>query len=83
MQQIHAKQTVSITELKKNPSKIVEDAQGDPIAILKNNTPTAYLIPAKTFEKILDLLDEQYLQEIVKGRLSDKKKPVMVKIDEL
>jgi len=43
----------------------------------------AYLIPAKTFEKILDLLDEQYLQEIVKGRLSDKKKPVMVKIDEL
>jgi len=34
MQQIHAKQTVSITELKKNPSKIVKDAHGDPVASL-------------------------------------------------
>jgi len=83
MHQIHAKQTISITELKKNPSKVVDDARGDPIAVLKNNIPTAYLIPAETFEIILELLDEQYLQDIIKRRLRDKKKPVKVSLDEL
>ena len=34
-------------------------------------------------QKIIELLDEQNLQEIVKKRLSDKKKPVAVKLDEL
>ncbi len=40
-------------------------------------------IPAKTYEKILDLLDEQYLQEITKKRLTDKKVPIKVKLDGL
>lgn len=59
MNTIRAKQTASITELKKNPYKLIKYAKSDPVAILKNNIPIAYLIQAKTFEKIVALLDQQ------------------------
>lgn len=86
MQTIYASHAASISELKRNPSQLISQAEGEPIAILNHNIATAYLIPASTFEKILDELDELdelHLQEIVKQRLSDNKKFVRVTLDEL
>lgn len=50
MDALQARLSVSITELKKNPSAVIESAHGQPIAILNHNRPTAYLVPASTFE---------------------------------
>ncbi len=50
MDVLQARLSVSITELKKNPSAIIDNAHGQPIAILNHNRPTAYLVPASTFE---------------------------------
>lgn len=50
MDALQARLSVSITELKKNPSAIIDNAHGQPIAILNHNRPTAYLVPAATFE---------------------------------
>lgn len=50
MDALQARLSVSITELKKNPSAIIDNAHGQPIAILNHNRPTAYLVPASTFE---------------------------------
>jgi len=44
MQRIHARATVSISELKKNPTSIITHAHGEPVAILNHNRPTAYLV---------------------------------------
>lgn len=83
MQPIYASHAASISELKKNPSQLIEQADGRPIAILNHNNTTAYLIPAQTFEKILEQLDDLFLQSLIKRRLEDNKKPIKVKVDEL
>ncbi len=83
MQAIYAKHAASISELKKNPSLLISSAEGHPVAILNHNVATAYLIPAETFERILEALDDQHLQVLVQKRLSDSKKPIRVDINEL
>ena len=57
-QTIHAKTTVSMTDLRRNPSKILDDANDMPVAILNHNRAEAYLLSAKAYEKLLDLLDD-------------------------
>lgn len=83
MQPIYASHTASISELKKNPTLLITQAEGQPVAILNHNIATAYLIPAATFETILNALDEQELQAIVQQRLADNKKSIKVNLDDL
>jgi len=83
MQPIYAHHTASVSELKKNPTQLINQAEGQPVAILNHNVATAYLIPATTFEKILNALDERQLNAIVRQRLTDNKKRVRVNIDDL
>ena len=79
---IYADTTISVTDLRKmNPSKILKQAGGNPVAILNHNKPEAYLLSAKAYEKILDRLDDISLDEIVKKRLGGK--TVRVSLDEL
>lgn len=59
MRSIQAKYTASITELKKNPSTLLAQAKGEPIAILNHNTPVGYFISAVTYEAMLTLIDER------------------------
>jgi antitoxin StbD len=68
MQIIHATTTVSISELKKNPSEVIKRSQGAPVAILNHNRPTAYLVPAEAFEAMMEQLDDQFLTQIAKDR---------------
>ncbi len=83
MQPLYANQAASISELKKNPTKIINDAKGSPVAILNHNLATAYLIPAETFERLLELLEDAKLSDLAYDRFSDKKKWVKVGLDEL
>lgn len=50
--------SAGITELKRNPMKVIESANGDAIAILNRNEPAFYCIPAKTFENMIDRIAE-------------------------
>ncbi len=68
MESILANCSVSISELKKNPSAIIEQSGGEPIAILNHNRPTAYLIPAETYEALLKKLENYQLGFLVKER---------------
>ena len=53
MKSVLANCSASITELKRNPSALIDQAEGEPIAILNHNQPTAYLVPAATYEKLM------------------------------
>jgi antitoxin StbD len=75
--------SASISELKRNPSQLIEDAKGRTVAILNHNKPTAYLVPAETYERISELLDDAELGRIVRRRASEKSSAVSVKLDEL
>jgi len=75
--------SASISELKKNPSKLIERAGGEAVAILNHNKPTAYLIPAETYEWISNLIEDQELKEIIEEREAEKSSAKEVSLDEL
>jgi prevent-host-death family protein len=53
MESLQARLSASISELKKNPSALIAGANGEAIAILNHNRPTAYLVPAATYEALI------------------------------
>lgn len=83
MKSVLASRSASITELKKNPSALIDESEGEPIAILNHNSPTAYLIPAETYEMIMERLEDYQLGLIVQERQDEKIDAVEVDIDEL
>lgn len=83
MQPILSKYTVSITELKKSPTQILQQAGNEAVAILNHNVTSAYLVPSELYEKMIDTIDDYHLSRVVKERLNDDEKPVSVTIDEL
>lgn len=83
MESVLASCSVSISELKKNPSALIEQSEGQPIAILNHNRPTAYLIPAETYEALLDKIEDCQLAAIVNERQHEKISAVDVTLDDL
>jgi antitoxin StbD len=78
---ILAGMSISISELKKNPSAVIAAAGGFPVAVLNHNTPSAYLIPANAWEELMDRLEDIELAEIVRRRADDPE--IEVSIDEI
>lgn len=83
MHQVLADYSVSISELKKNPSALLSQASGSPIAVLNHNKPAAYLISADTYAAMMDMLDDYELAKLVEERRGDKDKAVTVSLDDL
>lgn len=83
MQQILADCSASISELKKNPTALLNEADGSAIAILNHNKPTAYLVPAQTYEWLIDMLDEYELIKLVEARRADLSHAVELSLDDL
>ncbi|MGA9342289.1 MAG: type II toxin-antitoxin system prevent-host-death family antitoxin, partial [Rhodanobacteraceae bacterium] len=52
METILADASISITELKRNPSAVIEAADGESVAVLVHNKPSAYLVPAETYKRL-------------------------------
>ena len=75
--------SASISELKKNPSALLNQSKGAPIAILNHNTTSAYLIPAKTYEWLMDKFEDIELAQIVMDRIPEKENAIEVDIDDL
>ena len=68
MQTIHAEKTVSVTELKRNFSAILSQAEGDPVAVLNHNRPEAYLLSAAHYERLLERLEDLEDMKLVQER---------------
>jgi len=78
---ILASSSVSISDLKKNPSAVIAAADGFPVAVLNRNTPSAYLVPAKAWEELMDRLEDIELAEIVRARAGEKR--IRVRFEDL
>ncbi|MEG3087097.1 type II toxin-antitoxin system Phd/YefM family antitoxin [Sphingomonas sp. PB4P5] len=72
---------VSITDLKRNPSAVIEAAGGFPVAVLNRNTPAAYLVPAKAWEELMDRLEDMELAELVRARAGEER--IKVRLEDL
>jgi antitoxin StbD len=80
---IHADLSVSISELKRNPQAIIDEAHGEAIALLNRNKPTAYIIPAETYEMLIEIAEDIELGRIIEQRKSEKTDAIEVDLDEL
>ncbi len=83
MQQILARFSASVSELKKNPTALLNKAEGEAIAILNHNLPTAYLVPAGVYEQLLEKLEDYELGTIIKERQAEKPLAINVSLDDL
>lgn len=78
---IRASACVSVSDLKKNPSAVMEAADGKAVAVLNHNRPVAYVVPVEEYERMLEALDDAELLSIAKQRMGGPS--VEVAIDEL
>ncbi len=58
MHHLYASQAVSVTELKRRYAAVVAEAEGAAVAVLNNNRPEAYLVPAKAYERLMERLED-------------------------
>jgi antitoxin StbD len=63
-----AETTASVSELKRNPMGTVAAGEGFPVAILNRNEPAFYCIPAKTYEALMNRLEDLELNAIADAR---------------
>ena len=81
MQNVLADMAVSVSELKKNPSAVMNGAHGGPVAVLNHNRVMGYMVPAHVFEAMVERLDDLELAELVRSRSHET--PVPVSLDDL
>ncbi len=83
MRQVLSSCSASISELKKNPTALLNAAEGAPIAILNHNTPSAYFVPAETYEWLINKLEDFELAQIVRERAHEKAEAIEVNLNDL
>ena len=81
MQNVMADWAVSVSELKKNPSAVMNSAHGGAVAVLNHNRVMGYMVPADVFEAMMERLDDMDLAELVKARSNET--PIAVSLDDL
>lgn len=81
MQNVLADMAVSVSELKKNPSAVMNGAHGGPVAVLNHNRVMGYMVPAHVFEAMVERLDDLELAEFIRSRSHET--PVPVSLDDL
>jgi antitoxin StbD len=80
---ILADMTISISEFKDNPSKVVRQAAQTPFCVLSNNKPSFYVVDPETWEKIQDLLDDIALAPVIEKAVKRRGQAVRVSLSDL
>lgn len=68
MNTVLAKTTASVTELKRDYANIIKSLNGEPVAILNHNRPEAYLVPAESYERMTEYIEDLEDARVVRER---------------
>ncbi len=61
----------SITELKRNPMRVIREGAGEAVVIVHRNKPTFYAVPPALYEAMLDVIDDAHLAAVVRARRTE------------
>lgn len=81
MQNLRPANTATVSELKVNPNKVLNQAGHEPVVILSKNRPLAYLLSPDMFEQIQEQLEDYRLLQAAHQRINDE--AISVSIEEL
>jgi antitoxin StbD len=68
MHPIYAEKTIPLAELGQIASQILAQAEGDPVALLQNDRPKAYILSAAHYEHLMELLEDMEDAQTVRER---------------
>lgn len=74
---------VSVSDLKKNPTAVIEAARHTQVAILNRNKAVAYLVSPQIWESLLVMLEDYEDGRIVEDRLANPEPRIRVEINDL
>lgn len=83
MQTILTDLTISMSDFKKNPAKVLREAGQNPVAVLNHNKPAFYMVDPQMFEALIEQLADNKLIPLLKARLAQRDRAVEVNIDEI
>ena len=67
MEHVLASRSVSITELKRSPSAVLEKAGSEAVAVLNHNRPAAYLLAPHVYAALLGRAEADLREAIQEG----------------
>ena len=83
MESVLTNLSISISEFKKNPAKVLREAGKQPIAVLNHNKPAFYLVEPGLFEAMVDYLEDIELADVAAKRVAKGERSVRVNLDDL
>lgn len=83
MEEILANMTVSISEFKDNPSKVVREAEGNVFCVLTNNKPAFYVVTPARWEEIMDDLEDYALMPQIIEHYRNGGKTIRVDLNDI
>lgn len=83
MQTIFTDLTISMSDFKKNPAKVLREAGQKPVAVLNHNKPAFYMVEPQMFEALIEQLADSQLMPLIKARMAQRDSAVEVSIDEI
>jgi len=75
--------STSITDFKANPNAMIEQSEGEAIAVLKSNEPCFYAVPPQLFESMFEAMEDLALLKEAHARMKDGQEPIEVNLDDL
>ena len=75
--------SASITDFKANPNAVIQQSDGEVVAVLKSNEPCFYAVPPALFEMMSEAVEDLALLTQAQARMNDGQQPVEVSLDDL
>lgn len=73
-----AENSASITNFKANPNAIIEQSNGDAIAITKGSKACFYVVPPDLYEHMLEIMEAHASALLANEQRNDWEKPISV-----
>ena len=74
MQSLLTSLTISMSDFKKNPAKVLRDAGDEPVAVLNHNKAAFYLLDPTLFEALIDEVEDAQLIPLLRQRIANAEK---------
>lgn len=81
MQTLLAELTISMSDFKKNPAKVLRDANAQPVAVLNHNKPAFYMVDPVLFEALIDEVVDAQLLPVLKARIASAARGHFTEVD--